>query len=213
LIRGTNRIIDGSPLVACKAAQGTATAFGELHLNDIDAANAAAVEQRIKAIGGRPICYSQPADTAIDAIIAKLNPDALHFAFLDPFNLETLSFDLIRKLSQLKRIDMLIHVSVQDLQRNLDQYSVPGGALDVFAPGWRNKVDSRQANRPFRAALLAYWMEEIERLGKAPARGVEVVRGSKDQPLYWLVFVSGHRLAQKFWDAIRDPDQQKEMDV
>ena len=200
-------------MVACRAAQANRTPFTELHLNDIDPANSAAVEQRIKAIGGRPICYSSPADIALDAIIARLNPAALHFAFLDPFNLETLSFDLIRKLSQLQRIDMLIHVSVQDLQRNLDKYSVTGGVLDVFAPGWRNRVDPRQAIRPFRAALLAYWMEEIEKLGKAPARGIELVRGSKEQPLYWLVFVSGHKLAQRFWNAIRDPRQQKEMDV
>jgi hypothetical protein len=30
-------------------------------------------------------------------IIAALNPGGLHFAFLDPFNIEALSFDLIKK--------------------------------------------------------------------------------------------------------------------
>ncbi|UFZ03042.1 three-Cys-motif partner protein TcmP [Bradyrhizobium ontarionense] len=214
LVRDTDRIIDGSPLVACKAAQANKTPFTEMHLNDMESANSAAVGQRLKAIGGNPICYSRPAIAAVDDIIASLNPGGLHFAFLDPFNLEALSFDLVRKLSQLKRVDMLIHVSVQDLQRNSDKYSAPGSnVLETFAPGWRKVVDPSQANRPFRAALMAYWMQEIEKLGKAPARGVELVRGSKDQPLYWLVFVSGHQLAQKFWEAIRrDPREQREMD-
>ena len=31
---------------------------------------------------------------------------------------------------------MLIHVSVQDLQRNLESFNKPGGVFDTFAPGW-----------------------------------------------------------------------------
>jgi hypothetical protein len=75
---------------------------------------------------------------------------------------------------------MLIHVSLQDLQRNLDKYSVHGGTLDVFAPGWRANVNSNQAIGPFRAALLSYWLDEIRKLGKMPAQGVELMLGSKE---------------------------------
>jgi hypothetical protein len=40
------------------------------------------------------------------------------------------------------RIDMLIHISVHDLQRNLGIYSISkNGPLDRFAPGWRNCVN------------------------------------------------------------------------
>jgi len=38
---------------------------------------------------------------------------------------------------RVKRMDMIIHVSVQDLQRNLDKHSRVGQTLDIFAPGWR----------------------------------------------------------------------------
>jgi three-Cys-motif partner protein len=139
LIRGTKRIIDGSPLVAFKAAQASVP-FTEMHFNDFDAQKSSAVDARIRALGGTPICYSDPADVAVDKIVAAVNPSGLHFAFLDPYNLEGLSFDIIRKLSKLK-VDMLIHVSVQDLQRNLDDYSKQGGVFDTFAPGWKAHVN------------------------------------------------------------------------
>ena len=58
LIRGTKRIIDGSPLVAFNAAQASGAPFTEMHLNDFDAAKSSAVEQRIRALGGAAICYS-----------------------------------------------------------------------------------------------------------------------------------------------------------
>jgi three-Cys-motif partner protein len=209
LIKDTKRIIDGSPLVAFKAAQASVP-FTEMHLNDFDAQKSSAVSARIRALGGAPICYSDPADVAVDKIVAAVNPSGLHFAFLDPYNLEGLSFDIIRKLSKLK-VDMLIHVSVQDLQRNLDSFSKPGGVFDTFAPGWNARVDRNQAINSFRAALMEYWLGEICKLGTMPAKGVELIVGSKRQRLYWLVFVSEHDLARKFWEAIRDPMRQTEM--
>jgi three-Cys-motif partner protein len=212
LIRGTKRIIDGSPLVAFNAAQATVP-FTEMHLNDFDAGNSSAVDARIRALGGAPICYSDPADVAVDKIVAAVNPSGLHFAFLDPYNLEDLSFDIIRKLSKLK-VDMLMHVSVLDLQRNLDldRYSKPGGVFDSFAPGWRTHVNRKQAINSFRAALMKYWMGEIQKLGTMPARRVELIVGSKRQRLYWLVFVSAHDHGRKLWEAIRDPMRQTTMD-
>jgi three-Cys-motif partner protein len=211
VIRDTTRIIDGSPLVALKAAKASVP-FSKMLLNDLDPRNSAAVDARIRALGEEPICFSEPADVAVDKIVAAVNPSGLHFAFLDPYNLEGLSFEIIRKLSKLK-VDMLIHVSVQDLQRNLDDLSKPGGALDTFAPGWKAHVNPHQAINSVRADLMKYWIGEIRKLGTKPAKGVELVVGSKRQRLYWLVFGSEHDLALKFWEAIRDPMRQTEMDL
>jgi three-Cys-motif partner protein len=204
LVRDTTKIIDGSPLLAYKAARTSGARFSEVYLNDIDPDKSAAVDSRIRALGGAPICYAKSADVAVDQIIAAVNPGGLHFSFLDPYNLEYMPFSIIEKLARLPRMDMLIHVSVQDLQRNLDEYSRPGGVLDKFAPGWRNQVDLRQSIAPLRAALLEYWLGEIRKAGTTPARGIELVAGPNNQRLYWLVFVSAHELAQKLWDAIRD---------
>jgi three-Cys-motif partner protein len=134
-IEGTSEYIDGSPLVAYRAARLSGVRFSEIHLNDLDGEKAQALDVRIKAAGGAAVVHNAPAEIAIDRIVNAINPHGLHFAFLDPYNLEHLSFDIIEKLSRFRHMDLLVHVSVQDLQRNLDRYSVQGGVLDRFAPG------------------------------------------------------------------------------
>jgi three-Cys-motif partner protein len=211
LIEGTSEYIDGSPLVAYRAAHASGVRFSEIHLNDIDGEKAAALDTRIRSAGGGAVVHNGPAAVVIDSVIDAINPAGLHFAFLDPYNLEYLSFDLIEKLSRFRHMDMLVHVSVQDLQRNLDRYSVQSGVFDKFAPGWRTKVNPNQAIAPFRAALLDYWLGEIRKLGTMPAEGMELIVGSKNQRLYWLMFVAAHELAQKLWGAVRDPGGQQDM--
>jgi three-Cys-motif partner protein len=118
-IEGTGEFVDGSPLVAFNAARLSRTGFSDLHFNDIDEENIEALRRRIASHGGAAHYYSESAETAVDRIIYALNPIGLHFAFLDPYNLENLPFSIIRRLAKLPRMDMLIHVSIFDLQRNL----------------------------------------------------------------------------------------------
>lgn len=216
VIEKTSSFVDGSPLVAFKAARQSNTRFSELHLNDIAPDNTAALEKRIKALGGAARIYTKPAEQAVDDIVAAVNPSGLHFAFLDPFNIETLPFSVIRKLTTLAHIDLLIHVSVFDLQRNLRRYVAPDAhQLDAFMPGWRDAVDV-DVNRPDQAvrhALLQYWLDEIRKLGTSPAEGIELVSGPGGQRLYWLVFVSAHELARRLWDDIRNVHVQTRMDL
>jgi three-Cys-motif partner protein len=209
-----DRIIDGSPLVAFKAAaRVSARRFSDLHLNDIDPAKAAAVQVRIRNLGGTAQVYSKPAAIAVDDILNALNPSGLHFVFLDPYNLEQLPFSIIKKLAAVQRMDMLIHVSVQDLQRNLDRYTQKGGVFDSFVPGWRNRVELNQSIKPLRSALLECWLNDIRALGTRPARGIELVAGPRGQRLYWLVFVSAHDLGQKLWNAVREIRGQKVLEL
>jgi three-Cys-motif partner protein len=130
IIRDTGAIVDGSPLVAYKAAHASNSRFSDLHLNDLDPANSAALLTRMRALGGSTNSYSKRADVAVKKIVGALNPTGLHFAFLDPYSLDQLPFSIIKALAGLPRMDMLIHVSLQDLQRNLDQHTQVGGALD-----------------------------------------------------------------------------------
>jgi hypothetical protein len=99
------------------------------------------------------------------------------------------------------------------LQRNLDSYTRPGDRrLERFAPGWRNAVDLGQTQRAIRASLLQYWTTKMDALGLPPAR-IELVVGSKNQPLYWLALVSRHRLAHKIWDSIANVSRQRRLDL
>lgn len=214
-VRDTNETIDGSPLVAFKCALDGGSPFSEIHIADLDEQRCTAAAARVAGAGGVAAHYPGSAADTVAQITARLNPYGLHFAFLDPFNLDALPFTVIETLSRLKRIDMLIHVSAQDLQRNLDMYSMsPDGPLDHFAPGWRDVVDLNQAQGATRAAYISYWTSKMERLGLPPARRAELVSGTtKNQRLYWLVFVSRSDFAKSLWDKIRNISGQGELPI
>lgn len=213
VIRETNEKIDGSPLVAFKCARDGGARFTEIHIADADEDKCAAAAKRIADAGGMATKYVGKAEQTAPQIVTRLNPYGLHFAFLDPFNLDDLPFSVIETLSRLKRIDLLIHVSAQDLQRNLDAYSMAAdGPLDHFAPGWRTAVDLKQTKSATRAAYIAYWASKMEALGLPPARRAELVSGTtKNQRLYWLVFVSRSDFAKGLWDKIRNVSGQGEL--
>jgi three-Cys-motif partner protein len=215
IIRDTGDKIDGSPLVAFACARDGGVPFSEIHIADESEGACRASEQRLIRAGGMPRMEVGPAEVTVGRIIKRLNPHGLHFAFLDPFNLQDLPFSVIEALSRLKRIDLLIHVSAQDLQRNLDTYIKPGDErLERFAPGWRNAIDVRQSQPGMRAALLTYWASKMEALGLGPARRAELISGTmRNQRLYWLVFASHSDFAKGLWDKIRNVGGQGELSL
>jgi three-Cys-motif partner protein len=115
--------------------------------------------------------------------VKDLNPSGLHFAFLDPYKLDSLPFSIIRKLAELKSMDTLIHVSIQDFQRNLQRYmKQEGGPLDRFAPGWRKFVNRRDTERnpakpPVQRRTLRRLVASVDRTSKPEHRPLEAKQG------------------------------------
>jgi three-Cys-motif partner protein len=212
-VRDAGERIDGSPLVAFRCAREGGVPFSEIHIADTSEARCRAAEQRIGRAGGSARAEIGTAEETARRIVRKLNPYGLHFAFLDPFNLQDLAFSVIETLSNLKRIDLLIHISAQDLQRNLHAYTRPGDdRLERFAPGWRSEVNLKQSQRAIRAALLVFWAKNVGALGLPPAQHAELASGvEKNQRLYWLVFVSRSDFAKGLWNKIRALSGQGEL--
>ena len=204
-IRGTGQMIDGGPLVATSAAVIGGAAFSKVFLADQEASFVDAACSRLAARGVTATCHRGPAEETAKAIVEQLDPYGLHFAFLDPFNLGDLPFTEIEQLAKFKRMDMLIHVSVQDLQRNLRRYIArEGSALDRFAPNWRDCVDVDSRDEAVRASIFEHWRALLRGLGMQPSRGVELVTGERNQRLYWLVLISHHERADELWEKIRN---------
>jgi three-Cys-motif partner protein len=204
LITGTNQIIDGSAVVAFNAGRASGHPFSEMHLSDLEAQNSSALAQRITALGGAATTHVGDANIMVDHVMKAINPYGLHLAFLDPFNLAQLPFSIIERMLRVQRMDMIIHFSLQDLQRNLDKHSRVGGTLDIFAPGWRDAVDVNQATAALRAAFVEYWLEMIRSSGTRPATGKPLIVGEKNQRLYWLVFLSSNPLGHELWNDVQD---------
>jgi three-Cys-motif partner protein len=213
VIRDTGERIDGSPLVAFKSAREGGASFSEIHVADASEELCLAAQKRIMVLGGKSTATFGPAEKTVKRIVDQLNPYALHFAFLDPFNLQDLPFGVIETLGRLKRIDLLIHVSAQDLQRNLHSYIRPGDSrLEKFAPGWRAAVDIRRPQHAVRAEILKYWTSKIDSLGLPQAKHAELISGvAKNQRLYWLVLAARHDLARQLWNKIRSPTRQGDL--
>lgn len=204
LITGTSRIIDGSALVAFKAGRASGHPFSAIHLSDLEPQNSAAVAERIRAAGGTATSYVGEASATVDQVMRSISPYGLHLAFLDPFSLGQLPFSIIERMLRVRKMDMIIHLSLQDLQRNFDLHSRLGGIFDAFAPGWRDAVDVNHSTAALRAAFIRYWLEKIRALGSQPATGKPLVVGENNQRLYWLVFLSSHPLGLKIWNSTQN---------
>jgi three-Cys-motif partner protein len=198
-VRGTGEYIDGSPLVAWKAAVASNTGFSEVFLNDQEESFVDAATKRLRKLKAPVKPNHGSAEDFINNLLPKLNPAALHFAFVDPFGLE-LPFGLFRRLATLRRIDVLIHVSAMDLHRNWALYSkAQHSPLDVFNPGWRTRVQLAQADENARVAFVHDWVEQLKGLGFGGEVRFDLIRGLKNQPLYWLVLIAKHALAASLW--------------
>jgi three-Cys-motif partner protein len=199
-IETTGQLIDGGAVAAFKKAKGSLAPFTSINISDADPGLLAASEQRLTALGTPVRAFPGPASTALPEIVRALNPSGLHFAFLDPYNLGALSFDLFESLAALKHIDIIAHVSIADLQRNADRYtSEDYDQFDRFAPGWREHVRTDVNQRSLREAIINYWTSKVMKLGLPRAEHCERITGTRRQPLYLLIFLAKHKLAHKLW--------------
>lgn len=206
----TGAIIDGSPLVAYDAAEKQGDQFTEFFIADVDADAVRAAEQRLVRRGANVRAFVGAANVVVDKVTKALDPRGLHLAFLDPYNLAQLPFSVISKLSSLKHMDLLIHVSSMDLKRELPNYLKEDGrkALDDFAPAWREHVNTKQRQELIRREIFEHWRNCLRKLGTSANDCVEAVDNSKRSDLYWLVFVARHELAHKLWRAIANVSRQ-----
>lgn len=99
-VRETGEFIDGSPLVAFESAARYGAQFTEIIVSDVNHEYAAAAEKRLRSRGANVRVFVGEAASTVDRVVATLDPQRLHFAFLDPYNLGALPFSIIEKLAR-----------------------------------------------------------------------------------------------------------------
>lgn len=200
-VRETLAVLDGSALVAAKEAASKGAPFSHLAIADASEENLGACKSRMEAHGFTVSAEHGAAVDTVAAVAKRLHPEGLHLAFLDPYSIGALPFFVIQTLARLKRMDLLIHFSIMDLQRNV-RAAITSGAMDLFAPGWQRRVDVNARNDLLVTGVFQHWRSLIEGLGYKVSDNVERVSGENNQPLYWLVLASKHDLADKFWRQV-----------
>jgi three-Cys-motif partner protein len=210
VIRDTVEYIDGSAIAAFKQGNVSRAPFSSIEISDMRTDLLGAAHARLKRLEAPVVATPGPALVAIKQIVDHVHPHGLHFVFLDPHNLGALSFELFKIVSRLKHVDILVHVSIADLQRNVDLYTE--SQFDTFAPGWRNSIRYKDMNKAaLRSAVLNYWYDQVAGLGLTKATHSELITGLGNQRLYWLSLFSRSPLAHKLWEAISSGAKQPVM--
>lgn len=176
-------------------------------VGDIEPERTAACAARLRALNAPVQEFTGPAADTAPQMAAAVPSGALVLAYIDPYNLSYLGFDILKALAKLPKVDLLVHFSTMDLQRNVDIALDDARArFDDAAPGWRDQVDHGQlAKASLREAFFNYWLGAVKQLGFTSARHMPLIRGDRNAPLYRLVEFSRHPLANKIWDDIAKP--------
>lgn len=208
-IAGSSKFIDGSCVTAWRKSTESKTPFTHVYISDKDERRLSAAAERLTKLGAPVQTIAGPAVDAAVAILKRLEPRALHFAFVDPFSLGALDFRIFQALTQRKRMDVLVHLSKMDLQRNLDENIGSSiSAFNAFAPGWRDIIDVSQAQSGIRTEIVDHWLSLISGLGTEASPEMKLIKGSRQQHLYWLLLIASHDLAHKFWKTAANPEGQ-----
>lgn len=204
IVSDTTRFVDGSAIVAWKSSIEDGVPFTKMLIADKDPVLRKACAARLARAGAPVVELEGTAVEAAHQVSKHISPHGLHIAFLDPFSLGALSFELLRSLaSTLRHLDILAHVSAMDLFRNYRaELSGVRGEFDDFAPGWRERIPAAATDEEGRRAAINFWKELIRGTGMSAAADLQPIRNSVNRDLYWLMLIASDDLATKFWRLV-----------
>jgi three-Cys-motif partner protein len=148
---------------------------------------------------------------AIDRLV--IPSGALTFAFIDPTGIAHAPFELIRKLRQKTRCDLLINVQhAMGIKMNMHQYKPDADidcALTRFLGDETWKPLLGASPQKFFADYLELYRQKLAQEGFRYSKNHVTINMKKRLPLYLLLYASGHPLGQEFWDkAVTGSDPQ-----
>ena len=210
-LKDSERFIDGSAIVAWKSSLEKAP-FTAVYIADSDAVRRRACAERLGKLGAPVVEVAGDAVQAAQRIVATIDPHGLHFAFVDPYSLGSLQLELLRILAGVKRMDQLVHLSAMDLFRNLN-FNLAGvrAEFDAFAPGWQEHIPKNGSKDECRRAIVEHWKTLVDAMGLNTTIDLKAVKNSMNRDLYWLMVLSHHALATKFWKIVLQSEPQRQL--
>lgn len=212
-VEGEKGTRDGGAPLAWRALADSAP-FTKMLVGDIDSERATACEQRLKAIGAPALSFVGPAVETAKSMTAQIPPGSLCMAFIDPYNLERLSFSIIEQFAKLK-VDLAINFSTMDLERNLElEFDPKRARFDGTAPAWRDDphvLGASKQNLPL--AFFKYWCGLVQGLGFKHSKEMPLVHNNEGRAIYRMVFFARHDLPNRIWgDIARGPNKSFQFD-
>ena len=214
-VKGENFTRDGGAVVAWRALHGAAVPFTQMLVGDLEGERANACAERLRSLGASATPYAGPAvDTVKQMVAAVPSRGALSLAYIDPYNLEYLSFSILQALAGLKQVDLAINFCTMDLQRNAEfEFDPTRARFDATAPGWRDDPGIKGASKKnVPVVFFNYWCKLVQDLGFQYSQEMPLVRNDAGHPIYRMVFFARHDLPVRLWgDIARSKDRQLDM--
>ena len=197
----------GGSVVAWRQSQASQTPFGKIFIGDIDPTRSKACEARLSALGAPVRRFDGPADETVFEMVKAVPQGALCLVYLDPYNLELLSYPMIKALATLPKVDFIVHFSTMDLKRNVAAELDPDRArFDEVSPGWRQRL-SGVANRSLAVAFFDDWHQKVKALNFEVSKTMPLITNDDQREIYRLVFFARKKLPMDLWaDIARDPN-------
>ena len=208
-IETTNKIVLASPLVVMNLP----IRFDRYIFCEIDVEKMKSLQQRIRneynGIDARFLLGN--TNILVDKIFDEMpqygkDKKVLSFCFADPYNLKSLNFSTIQRLSE-RYMDFLILLPIHmDARRALKTYLRPESEnIDNFTgvENWREEWNEAQLKgTQFDVFFINIYRRQMEKLGYTYNGVPESIKYSeRNLSLYWLGFFSRHQLGEKFWSA------------
>jgi len=208
-IKGTNEVVPGSPLLALSVD----VPFDRYIFCEEKSESMDALQKRVEKYYPERECSFILGNTnsAVNEIINAVpefnrNYRGLTFCFVDPYKMDELKFDTIRKLAKHLYIDFLILIpTFMDINRNEKPYtSETNWTIDTFLGNsewrakWANRNDSSTKFGNFITEQFCDQMKNLGFLYETP-KDLELIRMPGNIPLYHLGFFSTSKLGLKFW--------------
>jgi three-Cys-motif partner protein len=222
IIRDTNEILLGSALIATTRTPS----FTDYVFVDLSTENLAALQQRCASIDGvSQRCEYRVGDSnqVVNDLVREIQARdqqyvrgswcSLNVALLDPEGLE-LAWSTVEALSQVNKMDLIIHYSQFGITRNLENLYTHDSetAIDRFFGDshWRTiyKTESTRGTKSgtIHRLLIEHYKQKLAQLGyhvRDNGGSIDtepLMRSShRNAPLYRLLFASKHPLGNKFW--------------
>jgi three-Cys-motif partner protein len=194
----------GGSVAAYRQSVVSGAPFTRVLIGDIDPARVRANELRLSAAGADVHGFVGPAAETVDDMIEAVPFGALTLAYLDPYNLEHLSFSIIERLSKLQYVDFAIHFSLMDLTRNIDMELDPlRDRFDHALPGWRSKVPTDELSKSSLPGwFFSAWCDAMRDLGFKVSGQMPQITDGRGRTIYRMVFLSRHPLPDRIWADI-----------
>ena len=203
-VEGENFTRDGGSMTAYRQALASDAPFTRVLVGDIEGDRARANESRLAAIGASVQGFTGPAVETVDSMIGAVPFGSLALAYIDPYNLEYLSFSIIERLAKLQYVDFAVHFSLMDLTRNIDMELDPRrDRFDHALPGWRSAVPTSALSKSSLPRwFFDTWCQTIKGLGFKVSGQMPLITDGKGRSIYRIVFFSRHALPDRIWGDI-----------